>query len=268
MSARRLIDANAMAHIRFVRGADGHLYLHDPQYRLWWVRHTHIPQGPFVPGRYHTDAGGLAGLGTSSIIQNAPIINTALNFIPGVGPILSSIASIAEGIFGGGDPTPIGDIWSNLIQLRTQVAAMRNVLAAAGQGAPDDFTFSGDPNDADTGGVVAAEIASEVLNKFSGEPDDKLRHDIKRTDEYDAIKALQQIAQQLQGAVAQVQQDQHDATLIAAVTGQAAPGSAGAADGTTPPAVDTSAMLSTYGPWALGLGLAVAAVSMITSRGR
>ena len=52
-----MLDANAMARIRMVRGADGLLYAHDPDFVLHWATHVHIPQ--------HTDylpTDGLAGL--------------------------------------------------------------------------------------------------------------------------------------------------------------------------------------------------------------
>jgi hypothetical protein len=97
----------------------------------------------------------------SSIEQNKGTITTALNAIPYIGPALASVFNIVEGIFGGGDPTPLQHYWSLMIQARLQMAAMHRAL-----GVVDDFRlplgFTGSENEV---GDLAMLIINDVLRR-------------------------------------------------------------------------------------------------------
>ena len=98
----------------------------------------------------------LEGLGMSSIEQNKGVISTALNAVPGIGPILSTVFNLAEGIFGGGDPTPLQHYRELIVQARLQLAQMHHAL-----GMVDAFTlpmgFTGTENE-------TADLAILVMN--------------------------------------------------------------------------------------------------------
>jgi hypothetical protein len=267
MRGRRPIGYNSVAHFKIVRGADGLRYIHDPDFKYWWIEHVHIPQ----PGDAVDGLGAVPGYAQAGA--------AALNFVPGIGPILSTVASLALSIFGsGGDPTPRGQIWSTIISLRQQIADMRNQLAAAGAGAPDDFTFSGDPNADRQGGDEAAWITSEVLQLHPGTAEGVgLSSQISRADEYNAIKALQQLAAQLQSQLQQTQQSQHDAALIAAVRQASAPAptsspastSSSAPIATAPASTSSStapAIAGFDGPILAAVGVAAAIVLIMSAR--
>jgi hypothetical protein len=65
-------------------------------------------------------------------------LNTAANFIPGVGPIVSQAAQLIESLFSGSDPTPTYVLQEKMLDLRNSVALAHHQL-----GIPDNFALEG-----------------------------------------------------------------------------------------------------------------------------
>lgn len=94
--------------------ADGEYFLHDPGHRL---PHPHVSL---------THA--LSGMGDQTADMAVQTAAMAANFIPGIGSIISGVLGIGESLFGGGDPTPLGDIYSQMIALYSQVQTYQKAL--------------------------------------------------------------------------------------------------------------------------------------------
>ena len=313
-----MMDANAMARIRIVRGADGLRYIYDPHYVLHWATHVHIPQHEDYQ---HTDGGlsganqkhkralrkaarrdlrleqefaeqqrlvqqpmaphwsgfgpinlqGLGYLGATELESGAIGAATlALNFIPGVGPILSGVAALAEGLLGGsGDPTPE---W----QLETQVMQLREAIAVAHQqmGVADSFPIPLP----DAKGPEHVPTLQDAVTEANGGP---VASSNWRSGLYNAIKVyqgeLQQLSQQSNNdqVVQQVLTALHQSPVLpsdpeaaAQATppdGTGAPAQAAAASSPAAGAFNFDQEAQTYGPWVLGSAGALVVVFLLAS---
>lgn len=132
-------------------------------------------------------------LGLSPIASKG--IAIGLNFIPGVGPILSGIFSIATSLFGGGDPTPIWELESAVLKIREQISELHEKL-----GVPDDWKLAGP-----IGSGMNLDMLRKAVTEGNG-------HSVQSGDWrkglYTAIHAFQDEAGQLA-------QQSHDVDLIA-----------------------------------------------------
>lgn len=214
----------------------GGQWLFDPGFHVP-VDHYHFPFyrnpyfGPGDSGPYSGEMGAL----TQTQQGGFAVAATAATFIPYAGPFIAAGIAIAGALLGQGDPTPIGKLWEAIISLRVQAANLRDNLAAAGIGQPDDFTV--DPNikadDPNTGGVLSAQITAEVLNMFPGDITNtqKLRSEVKRGMEYQAIAALQKQVADLSAQWNQVYESQQIKAGIVAALGQGTGTNAGGYSG-------------------------------------
>jgi Transglutaminase-like superfamily len=120
----------------------------------------------------------------------------ALNLIPGVGPPLAAIASVAESIFqSGGDPTPEWQLETTVMQTREQIALLHRQM-----GTPDAFPIPlPDAKSADHLTVLRAAVTEALGHPGSGPT--------WRNDLYTSIKNLQ-------GELADLQGTAHDTQLL------------------------------------------------------
>jgi hypothetical protein len=169
----RRLTANDLIGLQFVTGTDGHKYLLDPNYRLAHLPHRMIPVA--VTGQASPYPGLSQGLGATPLEQGGIM---ALNFVPGVGPILSAVASLAEGIFGGGDPTPEWKLSGMVLQLRQQLKEMHDQLGIA-----DTFALSGPIGSGQDGEQIKQAVTFALGHPGSGPT--------WRKDLYTAIQNLQ-----------------------------------------------------------------------------
>jgi hypothetical protein len=128
---------------------------------------------------------GFLGITTDQGVQAAA---QAANFIPGVGPIISSVLQIGDAIFGGGDPTPLSQLISNIVNLRAQIAQANNAA-----GYQDDFTVPSSFNAQDKQGT--APLVEGIVEQALGVSAAHVQSN-RRADYYAAIKALQSDLQQ------------------------------------------------------------------------
>lgn len=191
------------------------------------------------------------------------VASEVANYIPGVGPLISSAINIASSIFGGGDPTALSALMNQVMQLRAQIAAANNQMGHA-----DTFTipagFNAQNKDA------ARDPVDAVVESVLGVTEAGIQGD-RRADYYKAISALQSI-------LAQAQQGLHDQQLAQTIvtevdTGPGAPAGQAAASqaaaGAAP--IDaTAADAATAAPgvplWAylvLGAGAAILAARVL-----
>jgi len=317
-----MLDANAMTQIRIVRGADGHRYIHDPNFALHWATHVHIPQHTDYLSTDYSGGGGLGdaarrderradrrwerrsarreewgahrrqnpawhhyrfeigkpmfprwqeygggrnlnGLGAITPLEQGATM--ALNFIPGVGPILSGVASLVEGLLGGGDPTPEWKLEEEVLQLRDAIAQAHQTL-----GIPDSFHLNGPIG----GGANNPEPLRSAVTEALGHPGSGPTW---RSDLYTAIHnlqgELQGISQQannhevVQQVLAALQQSAVVPTTqpTNATADQGAPGD-GAPAPALPSAGDSFAQeAQQYGPYVLGSVGALAVIFLMAS---
>lgn len=151
----------------------------------------------------------LSGLGISAESAGIDAAATAANFIPGVGPIVSAVISLAGGLFGGGDPTPLSQLITNIVNLRAQIAQAHQAL-----GIPDSFTVPAGFNAQDK--ATWASLVEGIVSQATGKPISDVESSNRRKDYYAAISAMQSSLQQLQ-TQAEIQ------TAVAAATSQTAP---------------------------------------------
>lgn len=200
-----------------VKSQDGHWYALDPDYELQpsgGARRMALPiSTPLV---------NTLGALTQTQQEGIGAVETGVSFIPVYGPIIAAGIALVAMAFSGGDPTPIGTLWKALIQLRTQKAELTNILVHYGKlpaTAADTFDATGvNPTDANTGGVLSAVITADELDMFTADISNtqKLRSEVKRGMEYDAIKKLQGDVQSLSQAAQQAQIEAEIAAGIAA----------------------------------------------------
>lgn len=313
-----MLDANAMARIRLVRGADGHLYIHDPDFRFPQATHVHIPQhtdyrhtegyrrdglsGPRgeekrqqrIEQRHNTrravrdmhrywETHGthsfgepdllhfgqtdlnrtLQGLGSVTPLEQGATL--ALNFIPGVGPILSGIASIAEGLLGGGDPTPEYKLEEEVLQLREAIAQAHQAL-----GIPDSFQLAGAIGSGANDDVMRKAVTEALGHPGSGPT--------WRNDLYTAISNLQHELQPLSQqannteVADQVLAALHQSPVVPAEDSTTPPDGTGSPPASSPAeeaAAPASSMFAQeaeqYGPWVLGSAGAIAVIFLFAS---
>lgn len=237
------------------------------------------------------------GLGTSSIEQNKGFISAGLNFIPGVGPILSGIFNLAESIFGGGDPTPMATYFAAIIQMRLQVAQAHRVL-----GVPDDFHlptgFDGSPDQIDDlamliindelGKVPSVHMSDVILDDWTGvgaslslpgRPVATIWPVYAGASERENVT---NVVKKLQGELQTLGLEATSASLAPPPAPLPPPAGAPATDPTQDPSMSTSspadaatapaadvnvASLETMGPWLLGGTAAIVALgALIASR--
>ena len=124
---------------------------------------------------FHTNLQGLSGLGQSDTQPIEQGISAVAQFvpIPGFGQVVSAVESILNTVFGWGDPTPIEDLYSKVIQLRVQLADVNHQM-----GIPDDFHIPpGVTTNTNGGGwnVLALFIVNDYLH---GVPSETLADDV------------------------------------------------------------------------------------------
>lgn len=182
--------------LQLVHDGQGNYFAYDPTHTVN-TRHVAFP-------------GGLHGLGANAVDSGIQVAAQAANFIPVVGPIVSSILSIGDAIFGGGDPTALSVLINNIVQTRGAIADGQRAL-----GINDTFTIPADFDPTDKGkkhpGFVDA-IVEEAL----GVTEDQIQSN-RRPDYYSAITALQKM-------LATVQSETHDAGLEASIVAALQPG--------------------------------------------
>lgn len=170
----------------------GMTYIYDPRHQLKAERAA-VAKFLSPPAR------GLGVNTTDTAIQAAA---TAANFIPVVGPIISSVLSIGDALFGGGDPTALSILINQVVQLRAQIASLNNML-----GQPDSFVIPAGFNaqDKDTW----RDFVDAIIEQTLGTTESDIQSN-RRPDYYSAIAALQKIVTAMQGQV-------HDQQLTAAI---------------------------------------------------
>lgn len=147
---------------------DGHYFVYDPRQEI---------DSP-------TRASGLGAVDVEKLAITAG--SKALDFVPVVGPILSTLAT---SLFGSGDPTPIREIAMQAVTDRIALAAARNShgIADAFDVAKIMAQYGADPSDqANAGPMVAQEILGRPIQPF-----DTARHNIKRDDYKAAIAQME-----------------------------------------------------------------------------
>lgn len=173
------------------RDNDGDLYLYDPNHLINTPHYA--PRG--TPGIQ------MQGLGITTD-QGVQLASQAANFIPVVGQYLSAALQIGDAIFGGGDPTPLSQLISQIVQARGSIADANRSMGIA-----DTFVIpSGfNPQDKAKNGAFVDGIVTEVIG--ANESDIQAN---RRKDYYSTISALGDALKTAQGAA-------HDQGLTSSV---------------------------------------------------
>jgi hypothetical protein len=170
-----------------IKGADNKYYIADPNFELNAAHKTFsIAQG--VPVSTSTVAAtsktlsGFLGTTTDTAIQTAA---AAVNFIPVVGPIASAVLSVGDAIFGGGDPTPLSQLISEIVQGRATIAQLTNQIA--GQ-VVDTFVIPAGFNAQDKAGT--ASLVEGIVEQYANVSQADVESGNRRADYYKAISAI------------------------------------------------------------------------------
>jgi hypothetical protein len=173
-------------------------YIFDPKKQLLTER---------ASARAYLESNRGAGLG-QAVDTAVQAVATAANFIPGVGPIISAVLNIGDAIFGGGDPTALSLLISQIVQLREQIA-QANIAA----GVPDSFVVPAGFNPQDKGQFAG--FVDGIVESVLGVTEPQIQKD-RRKDYYAAIAKLQSI-------LASATQNAHEMQLVSAIEAQLAP---------------------------------------------
>lgn len=132
----------------------------------------------------------------------------AANFIPGVGQIISAVLSVGDAIFGGGDPTALSVLISQMVGLRQQIAQ-----AHAALGVSDSFVVPSNFNPTDKGKTNPGFVDS-IVEEVLGVTEPQIQSN-RRADYYSAITALKS---ELSGLANQAHDQQLTSNVISQLT--------------------------------------------------
>lgn len=189
------------ARYNIIKGADNKYYIADPNFELNAAHKAFsvtqgVPVAPATPAPKPTAAnpstpsvttpktlsGFLGETTTDTAIQSAAAV---ANFIPVVGPIASTVLSIGDAIFGGGDPTALSVLINEIVQGRATIAQLNNQIAGY---TVDSFTIPAGFNPTDKAGTAA--LVEGIVEQYAGVSQSDVESSNRRADYYKAISAI------------------------------------------------------------------------------